>query len=79
MPEITKIENSSNIDELSYDRDNGDLIITFRGGRRYRYSGVPAETHQALIGAESVGAYFAREIKANFDCEKIEDPTPAAS
>ena len=39
-----------------------DLIVQFKNGDFYRYSGL-ADELQSLISADSVGRYFASEIK----------------
>jgi len=47
------------------------LIVKFlKGGVAYRYSGAASE-FEALIHAESVGRYFAKEIKPQYGCEKL--------
>lgn len=41
----------------------GDVLaVRFKGGQLYHYTGVSAEQHQALVGAESIGKHF----NANF-------------
>ncbi len=42
----------------------GVLEIEFKGGSVYRYDNVPSEEFDALMIAESVGAYFGKNIKA---------------
>src|SRR6185436_15236304 len=71
MMERTKVE-SGNINSIGY--AGGTLEVEFKGGGTYRYSGVPAEVHQELVGADSVGSAFARLIKrGGYDFEKVED------
>lgn len=72
MSEITKVE-SSNIEQLEYYKGTGRLIVTFKGGRRYQYLGVPEHLHKSMCEAESVGKFFAREIRNTFKGIQIED------
>ena len=37
-------------------------------GERYVWCGVPARKYESWKGANSKGAFFAREIKGQFDC-----------
>lgn len=57
---------SSNITSVGYDPATRELEVHFKSGGRYRYAGVDARTHAALMGAESVGAHFHKHIKSAF-------------
>lgn len=47
----------------------GTLYVEFIGGRHgYCYLGVPVEKYEEMLAAESVGGYFAREIKPHYAC-----------
>ena len=54
---------SSAIARALYDEDESWLDIWYRGGDRYRYFDVPAETFEALLAAPSAGEYVNRRIK----------------
>jgi len=41
-------------------------LFEFRCGAVYVYSSVPSEVHQALLLADSKGAYFNRHIRGRF-------------
>ena len=58
--------NSSQIRAIGYDPQTRTLAVTFtRGeGAIYHYSEVSPETHEAFIGAESIGNYFGAHIKS---------------
>lgn len=46
------------------------LEIEFHGGGVYRYSGVPRELYDALVGAKSAGQFFGRHIRGRFAHQK---------
>ena len=54
---------SSCIAEVGYDLSDKTLAVRFLGGREYRYLGVPHETYQALLAADSIGGYFNKEVR----------------
>lgn len=64
IPYLTPV-NSSNIDVVGYDSFTEDLFIGFKGqvGKMWRYSGVSKKVYDALMGSESIGAYYAKNIK----------------
>ncbi len=59
------IEGSSSIHGM--DMNGDDLTIEFVNGGVYRYAGVGADTMLEMLNADSVGAYFATEIRPNFE------------
>lgn len=65
----TKIEmvpvNSSNIAAIGYSEKLLTLHVEFHTGAVYRYYPVPKITYDELMGAESIGGYFAKNIKSN--------------
>jgi hypothetical protein len=77
---------SSQISEVGYDAASSTLGIRFKAGSRspaseYHYANVPPLVHRAMITAESVGSYFAAEIKKRPDIypyTKIGDVLPPA-
>lgn len=64
-------DKSSNLAASAYDAHDRVLTVEFRGGRVYRYAGVPAETYHQLLTAESAGQFFAREIRGKFAGERV--------
>lgn len=58
---------SSNIASIGYDPQTETLEVRFKGGRTASYSGVRAETHRALMSAESTGKAFNALIKPNLN------------
>lgn len=66
-----KIENSSTIDWIRYDETFQSLTITFKGSKdSYTYFDVPFSVYQNLIDSDSVGKYFAGNIKKNYTYSK---------
>jgi hypothetical protein len=54
---------SSNIESVGYDAGKQELEIKFKNGGTYRYAGVDARKHAALMGAKSIGAHFHQHIR----------------
>lgn len=54
---------SSSLTSVGYSSDDALLEIEFNDGRIYQYFDVPSLVYEALVGAESVGNYFASNIR----------------
>jgi KTSC domain len=57
---------SSSLAKLAYDTQRAILQVEFRDGSVYQYLGVPPQTYQDLLRADSKGAYFNRHIRSPF-------------
>lgn len=57
---------SSSLARLSYDHRQATLQVEFRDGTQYQYAGVPLETYQCLLQADSKGSYFNHYIRSRF-------------
>ncbi len=68
--ERTAVE-SKDIAIVGYDKQKSLLEIVFRQGGVYHYSGVPADVHESLMKASSIGTYFNRNIKEAYKYTKI--------
>lgn len=55
--------NSSNIDQLRYDDQRGQMYIKFKNGRTYKYNDVPYDVWNQFISAPSIGKFFYSTIK----------------
>lgn len=64
---------SSAVTEAAYDETTQTLFLKFPNGSEYAYEGVPHEEVTALLSAESVGAFFNREIKTQYPFRKVEN------
>ncbi len=51
--------------------DDGALIVTFRDGSRYHYSGVPPATVTGLLAAKSAGKFLKETITGKFKSKKL--------
>lgn len=58
---------SSNIRSIGYDSNTRVLEVEFTSGKVYQYPNVPAEAHTDLMKADSVGSFFARNIRAKYN------------
>lgn len=69
MPEMIPIV-SSTIKAIGYREETesikSQLTVIFAGGARYTYAGVSRDLWDRFKDAESVGRFFAREIKPAF-------------
>lgn len=69
---LTPVE-SSNIASVGYDNIQNVLLIQFKGKDTvYAYQGVPVEVYNELMSAESIGSYYAKNIKKVYSNEKVE-------
>jgi hypothetical protein len=69
---------SSAIDSLDYDERTHSLRATFRSsGRRYVYRNVPQYLYDALLFADSIGAFFNAHIRDRFPFEEVPPPRRA--
>lgn len=64
--ELIPVE-SSNIAAVGYDGSEQIIFIRFKGKEKiYEHHGVPAKVFNELINAQSVGSYYARNIKKQY-------------
>ena len=58
---------------VGFDSGTGTLIVVFRdSGAKYAYDDVPKSVYDELCRADSMGGYYNKNIKGNYDCTKIE-------
>jgi hypothetical protein len=57
---------SSNISELGWNPETGELHVRFASGGLFSYADVPQADYEALRTAKSVGSHFARAIRPKF-------------
>jgi len=58
---------SSFVGNVRYNRETQEMRVLLNG-KPYTFCGVPERRFDAWEGADSKGAFFAREIKGQFDC-----------
>ena len=54
---------SSNITSVGYDEEKKTLEVEFFNQKVYQYSPITQEGYSLLMNAESIGNFFARNIK----------------
>lgn len=64
MKEVT----SSNISHIGH--EGTTLTVRFKNGTEWNYHDVPAEVHAELMGANSIGSYFAAKIRRAYKATK---------
>ena len=62
---------STSLNAATYQDQSAFLELEFRNGAIYRYVGVPTQTYQELLRAESKGRYFNQHIRNRFTHAKI--------
>lgn len=62
----TPIVGSEAITEIAYDDGQSTLMVTFKNGRAYAYSGVPTSVYNELMQASSKGQFITERIKPIF-------------
>jgi len=70
---ILKEVQSSNITHVGYDGATQTLFIRFRNSGTYRYDGVSAAQHKALVESKSIGKHFHEAIRSRFEGVKLPD------
>jgi hypothetical protein len=70
--EMRKVD-SKMLSHVGYDEATETLAVTFKGGGTYHYPGVPKDLHEKCCGAESIGSFFAREIRAKYKGTRQDD------
>ncbi len=62
---------SSNISSIGYDENASILEIEFSDGIIYQYFGVSSQVFVSLKTACSIGSYFHKHIKQNYQYKRI--------
>ena len=57
---------STNIKSSIYDEEKKELIIEFKGGRKYMFEKVPLNIYGSFKRAKSQGSYFNKNIRNIF-------------
>lgn len=64
---------SSNVSAIGYDADTQTLGIKFSSGTVYHYAGVPKDVYDDFVNAESIGRFFAMNIRSHYEHAKVEE------
>lgn len=57
---------STMVQEIAYDDEAQEMIVTWNNGRTSAYSGVPEDVALSVANAPSVGQAMNQEIKPNY-------------
>ena len=68
---MTPITNSSNVKAVGYDENTETLRVEFLAGGVYDYLDVPISQYSALMSADSVGSFIAKQIKRKYESRKV--------
>ncbi len=58
---------SAAIERIEYDELSQRLLITFAGGKTYKYYDVPRSVYENFLRAESKGGFFNRCVRDRYD------------
>lgn len=67
--ELTPVK-SSNVEAVGFDPATGTLIVKYKSGGVYHYSGCRQSHFDDCVNAESVGKYLHKNIKGQFKHKK---------
>jgi len=62
---------SSNIEAVHYDLMNKELYVKFTSGSIYSYQNVEHHVYDSLVNADSIGKFFGKEIRNEYDFERL--------
>ena len=65
------IQNSSNVEEIEYDYETNHMWVTYKGGRKYVYHGVPADIFHQIPTVESVGKFLNENVKTKYHYAQV--------
>jgi hypothetical protein len=77
MPPMIKVENSSNIEAIGYNKDRKELWVTFSSKGNdalkstYVYVEVPEQTNTDLMAADSKGKFLNATVKGTYKFRKV--------
>lgn len=62
---------SSNLSAVGYDEARQELQVEFKDGKKYAYADVPVEVFNELLGAKSVGSFFMKQVRGQYEARKV--------
>jgi hypothetical protein len=63
---------SSNIKAVGHDPTRNVLEVEFSNGAVWQYDGVPRELADQLVKSDSVGRFFAQNVRNQFPAKRVE-------
>ena len=70
-PNKTVKLDSSNVEELEFDPNTGEMKVIFKGGREYQYHNVQAKQAKGLERSKSPGKYVNTKLRGKFPTTRI--------
>jgi len=64
---------SSYISRVGYDEKTKKMQVEFKNGTKWQYNEVPESAFVSMLISDSVGKFFAAEIKGQFGARKLGD------
>jgi hypothetical protein len=58
---------STAIESVAYDVPTRRLVVTFTGGKTYKYYDVPRAIYERFLQASSKGAFFNAHVRDRYD------------
>jgi hypothetical protein len=71
MARIVEVTDSSNIRKIMYSVEESLLIVCFHDGGDYLFKDIPKDMFAEFVSADSVGEYFASNIRNVFHGVKV--------
>lgn len=66
---------SSNINKVGYDYKLNVLEVEFKNGKRYQYSGFPADQYGELQRADSIGGFVNKAVVRKYETNEVKELT----
>lgn len=70
-PNTNETEPSSIIAYHEYDEMHKTLTVELTNGNAYQYNAVPKNINDDFIGSPSKGAFYNKNIKTKYKCQKL--------
>lgn len=67
----THTPHSSNVAAIAHDPHTQTLHVRFKSGHVYAYKNVPADEHEALLNADSVGKHLKEHIIGTYEHRRV--------
>lgn len=74
-----KAVESSNLEMIGYDGLTQRLRVKFRSGKTFEYTDVPIGLFSEFANAESLGSFFAKQIRPKFPARLVDEPAAATA
>ncbi|HEY4942386.1 MAG TPA: KTSC domain-containing protein [Rhizomicrobium sp.] len=62
---------SSNVEQIGFDDQAGEIHVIFKNGRHYIYSPASQEVFDEFRNAPSKGTYLNQVIKPRYSCREV--------